>query len=150
MIIAYEMQYMGNIIQSDVDLIPFDDRFYDIYETIYNECFYEMRKALNVKPYNFYHSIEQLEDKKSNIFLLLKDNELIGSVACIENEIDDLIVNKRYQRQGYGKKLLMFAINYIQNQNIKPITLHVAKWNENAVSLYEECGFKCVHVEEIV
>jgi ribosomal protein S18 acetylase RimI-like enzyme len=108
-----------------------------------------MRKALDVKPYNFYHSIKQLEDKKSNIFLLLKDNDLVGSVACIENEIDDLIVNKNYQRQAYGKKLLMFAINYIQKQNSKPITLHVAKWNENAVSLYDKCGFECVHVEEI-
>lgn len=150
MITVYEMQYTGNIVESDIKLIPFDDKFYDAYEPIYNECFYEMRKSLNVNPYNFYHSIEQIEDKKSNVFLLLKDNDLVGSVACIENEIDDLIVNKKYQRQGYGNKLLLFAISYIQKQNIKPITLHVAKWNKNAVSLYEKCGFECIYVEERV
>jgi hypothetical protein len=78
MIVVYKMQYTGNTIESNMELTPFDDRFYNTYESIYNECFYEMRKALNVKPYNFYHSIKQLEAKKSNIFLLMKDNELVG------------------------------------------------------------------------
>ena len=144
------MQYVGGIIESNLDLIPFDDRFYDVYETIYNECFFEMRNALDVKPYDFYHSIDQLEDKKQNIFLLMKENELIGSVTCFYNEIDDLIVNKKYQGHGYGKKLLMFAINYIQKENSIPITLHVAEWNQKAVSLYKKCGFECTQVEEIV
>lgn len=149
MIIVYKMQYMGSIVESDIKPIPFKDKYYDRYEPIYNECFYEMRKALNVKPHNFYHSIEQLEEKKSNIFILLKDNELIGSVACIENEIDDLIVNKKYQGQGYGKKLLLFAVSYIQMKNSNPITLHVAKWNKTALNLYKRCEFQCAHVEEI-
>ena len=52
MITVYEMQYTSNIVQSDMKLIPFNDKFYDMYEPIYNECFYEMREALNVKPYN--------------------------------------------------------------------------------------------------
>ena len=150
MITVYEMQYTSNIVQSDMKLIPFNDKFYDMYKSIYNECFYEMREALNVKPYNFCYSIEQMKDKKANILLLLKDNDVIGSVACIGNEIDDLIVNKKYQRQGYGEKLLLFAISNIQKQNIKPITLHVTKWNKNAVRLYKKCGFECIHVEEIV
>jgi ribosomal protein S18 acetylase RimI-like enzyme len=60
-----------------------------------------------------------------------------------------LIVNKKYQKQGYGKKLLMLAINYIQKKNSKPITLHVAKWNENAVNLYKKCSFECVQAKEI-
>ena len=47
MIIVYKMQYAGNIIESDMKLIPFENRFYPIYEPIYNECFYEMRKALH-------------------------------------------------------------------------------------------------------
>jgi len=150
MIIVYKMQYAGNIIESDMKLIPFENRFYPIYEPIYNECFYEMRKALHVKPFNCYHSIEQLQGKESNIFLLLNNNDLIGSVACIKNEIDDLIVNKKYQGLGYGKKLLMFAISHIQKQGNKPITLHVAKWNKNAICLYEKCGFECIQVEEII
>ena len=149
MILVYEMQYTGSKVTSDINLIPFMDEYYNTYETIYNECFYEMRKALDIKPYNFYHSIEQLENKKSNIFLLLQEGQLVGSVACIDNEIDDLIVNKKCQGKGYGKKLLLFAINHMQKSGVTPIKLHVAKWNEKAVSLYEKYGFQCVHIERI-
>lgn len=149
MIIVYKMQYMGDILDTDIELQLFNEKFYDIYERVYNECFYEMRKELNIKPYNFYNSIEQLVDKKANLWLLFENNDLVGSVACIDNEIDDLIVNKKYQKQGYGKKLLFFAISYLQKNNIYPIILHVTKWNENAIRLYSKYGFKCVYVKEI-
>ena len=84
-----------------------------------------------------------------DIFLLIENNGIIGSVACYGNEIDDLIVNQRYQRKGYGKQLLLWGMNRIRLSNDKPITLHVAKWNENAVSLYEKVGFKVIKTEQV-
>lgn len=149
-IIAYEMQYVGGKVESNLSLIPYSGELYDIYQEIYNECFYEMRKALDVKPYHFYSSKEQLVDKKDCIYLLIQNEKLMGSVACYGNEIDDLIVNKEFQGQGYGRQLLFWAINHIQNRsNELPIKLHVAKWNANALRLYEENSFKCVKVERI-
>ena len=53
-----------------------------------------------------------------------------------ENEIDDLIVNPKYQGKGYGKKLLLFAISSLQKRGKKPIFLHVANWNSKAIHLY--------------
>lgn len=148
-IVAYEMQYTGEKVESNLTLISFLDEFYGIYQKIYNECFYDMRKALDVKPYDFYSSIEQITDKKNNIYLWIQNEKLIGSVACYGNEIDDLIVNKQHQGQGYGKQLLFWAINHIQNINELPIKLHVAKWNNNAVSLYEKNNFKCIKTENV-
>ena len=53
-IIAYEMRYGKNPVpKSDIACIPFDDKFFQEYMRIYNECFYEMRKALNIQPYHF-------------------------------------------------------------------------------------------------
>ncbi|RKL65182.1 GNAT family N-acetyltransferase [Salipaludibacillus neizhouensis] len=148
-IIAYEMEYVGGKVESKLSLTPYSDEFHDSYQKIYNECFYEMRKVLGVKPYNFYSSKEQIADKKNNIYLLIQNEKLIASVACYDNEIDDLIVNKKFQGQGYGTQLLFWAINHIQNNsNELPIKLHVAKWNENAVSLYKENNFKCTKVEK--
>jgi ribosomal protein S18 acetylase RimI-like enzyme len=146
--IAYEMQYSGNAIVSDIDLVCYEDKYYDSYKIVYEQCFYEMRKALEFVPYNCCSSKEELDEKKSDIFLLVTDNELIGSVAIYGNEIDDLIVNKKYQGQGYGKKLLFFAISYMQKNKLEPIKLCVLKWNENAVNLYEKHGFKCVKIEK--
>lgn len=153
-IIAYEMEYIGGKVQSDIELITFREEYFKEYKNIYNECFYDMRKALDIKPYYFYSSIEELKYKKERIFILkennLKENnELIGSVAILDNEIDDLIVNKKYQGKGYGKKLLLYAINKMQNLKVEKITLHVAKWNEKALKLYENNGFKYVKIENV-
>jgi hypothetical protein len=95
-VIAYELQYIKNEIPfTNVELISFQKEYYSQYERIYNECFYDMRKALEIQPYNFYSDIEQMKDKIENIYLLLQDEIIIGSVACYGNEIDDLVVNKK-------------------------------------------------------
>lgn len=148
-LIVYEMLYAGEKVESTLKLTPYSDELYDNYQKIYNACFYKMRKALDIKPYNFYSSNEQLSDKKNNMFLFLQNEKLIGSVGCYGNEIDDLIVKKEFQGKGYGTQLLIWAINHIQNSNELPIKLNVAKWNENAVSLYEKNNFECINVKKV-
>ncbi|MBS4535710.1 GNAT family N-acetyltransferase [Clostridium sp. D2Q-14] len=74
---------------------------------------------------------------------------MIGSVAIYGNEIDDLIVSKEYQKKGYGKKTLIFAINRMQQKNISPIILHVADWNQGAIKMYLNNGFKITKTEII-
>lgn len=149
-IIAYEMQFSSKTVQeSDINLESFSDDFYSEYEKIYNECFFDMRKSLNVEPYNFYSAIEQLDNKKQNIYVLWDGDTLIGSVACYGNEIDDLIVNKAYQNKGVGRKLLLWAIEHIRSNNDEPIVLHVAKWNEKALKLYLDNGFEISKIEKI-
>ncbi len=67
---AYEMQYVGKKPTIDaVQITPFCEKYYSQYECIYNRCFYEMRKALDVKPYNFYSDIEQIRYRMANIFI---------------------------------------------------------------------------------
>lgn len=149
-IIAYKMVYTdNNVYHSFIKMIPISPKLYGEYEKVYNECFFEMRKELEIKPYNFYSSIKQIKDKMKNIFILVDSEEIIGSVVCCGNEIDDLFVNKKYQGKGYGKQILLWAINYINKKNEKPIFLHVAKYNEKALNLYKDNGFICVEREKI-
>ena len=105
-----------------------------------NECFYDMRKALDRKPYNFLSNYKQIINHIDNIYLLIETDQIIGSIACYGNEVDDLIVNKNYQKKGYGKNLLLFAMNLIRKSNNDPIILHVAKWNENALNYTKMLG----------
>ncbi|WP_297420125.1 hypothetical protein [Clostridium sp.] len=52
-IIAYEMHFLGRTVQeTDIKLESFRDEFYSEYEKVYNECFVEMRKVLDIEPYN--------------------------------------------------------------------------------------------------
>ncbi|MBR2950894.1 MAG: GNAT family N-acetyltransferase [Lachnospiraceae bacterium] len=77
---------------------------------IYNECFYEMRKALDIQPYNFLNEYKQIIEKVKDIYLLIHQGEIIGLIACYGNEIDDLIVNKKFQHKGYGKQILLWGM----------------------------------------
>lgn len=146
-IIAYEMKYVKDDIEkNNILCIPFEQKYFQQYMKIYNSCFYEMRKSLDIEPYNFLSDYKQISEK-SNIFLLVDEEEIIGSVACYGNQIDDLIVNKKFQNKGYGKQLLLWGMNYIRQISNGPILLHVAKWNEKALRLYEKVGFDITNIK---
>lgn len=97
-IIAYEMSFDKMFEYSnDVSCIPFQEQYWDEYMKIYNDCFYEMRKTLEVEPINFYSDYSQIKDKTNDIFLYLQNGVIIGAVSCYGNELDDLIVVKSFQ-----------------------------------------------------
>ena len=149
-ITAYEMKYARDTVEkSNIACVPFKPEYFQEYMKIYNECFYEMRKALDIQPYNFMSNYEQIIEKMKDIYLLISDEEIIGSVACYGNEIDDLIVNKKFQHRGYGKQLLLWAMQYIRERNNEPIILHVAEWNKEALEIYKKVGFEITNVERV-
>ncbi len=149
-IIAYEMLYNKAFkYQNDIICVPFQKEYWNEYMSIYNECFYKMRKALEVEPINFYYEYSQIKDKIKDIFLYLQNGGIIGAVSCYENELDDLIVEKSFQGQGIGQKLLLWGINHIKEQGYEEIILHVAEWNQNAVKLYLKNGFSIVKRERV-
>ena len=148
-VVLYTMEYRGNLINSDLVLVPFKEKYYNKYRDIYHDCFYEMRKSLGLKPYNACDSIESLQSKKDDIFLLIIDGKMVGSVAVYGNEIDDLIVSRKYQNQGHGKELLAFAIGLLQKRNISPIILLVTEWNKKAIALYKNNGFIVTEIKTV-
>lgn len=149
-IIAYEMAFQGTVEDQDqVSCIPFQEEHWDEYRKIYNECFYEMRADLEIEPFNFYADYSQMKDKTDNTFLYVQNGEIIGAVSCYGNEIDDLIVKKPFQGQGLGQKLLLWGMHHIKEQEYEEIILHVAEWNQNAVTLYLKNGFSVRKKEKV-
>lgn len=146
-VIAHTMQYYGNKVTSSLQLINYEDEWFETYKAVYNECFYDMRSALHRYPLECCPSRIELERQKDNIFILVRDNHFIGSVSLFKNEIDGLIVLKDYRRQGYGRQLLNFAVAQMQKRKIDPICLHVADWNQNALKLYKDYGFHIIKTE---
>ena len=148
-IVAHTMEYKGGLVQSDMILEKYTDVYYEAYKNIYEDCFHIMRMELGLYPIDDCDSRDELLKKRNDIFLFIINNILIGSIAVYDNEIDDLIVAKEYQRKGYGKMLLNFAIAHMQEDGIFPIILHVADWNRNAIDLYLKNGFVITKTEII-
>lgn len=141
-IVAYEMSYQGPFTyQDDLNCVPFEKKYWNEYMRIYNECFYEMRADLEIEPFNFYSDYSQMKDKTNDTFLYLQNGVIIGAVSCYGHELDDLIVNPSFQRQGFGQKLLLWGMNHIKEQGYDEIMLHVAEWNRHAMTLYFKTGF---------
>ena len=138
--LAYEMTYLHPVTETTcIKLVPYISRYQEQYKDIYNACYHEMREALEIKPYDFIQDDTFFDVGMENIYLLIEQGEIIGSVALKGEEIDDLIVNPKCQGQGVGKQLLLWAIQNIQTEKVM---LHVAAWNERAVNLYKKCGFE--------
>ncbi len=149
-ILVYEMKYVKDDIEkTSISCIPFEQKYFQQYMKIYNACFYEMRKSLDIEPYDFLSDYKQIGEKSKDIFLLVSGEEMIGSVACYGSEIDDLIVNQKFQNKGYGKQILLWGMNRIRQISNEPVLLHVAKWNEKAIRLYEKVGFDITNIERV-
>ena len=88
-------------------------------------------------------------EKASDIYIFTRGNELVGAVACYGNEIDDLFVSESNLRHGYGRKLLIWALNQIASRGYKKCVVHVAEWNQGAVRMYLNEGFEIVKKEII-
>ena len=147
---VYEM-YMEKtaVEQPYIACIPFSGEYKEEYMSVYNACFRPMREALDIRPYDWYTDGSRLEGKTDSIFLLVENDHIIGSVACYGNEIDDLIVKASEQKKGYGKQLLLWAMQHIWERNDEPITLHVAAWNQGALRLYKRTGFQVKKKERV-
>ena len=139
---AFEMEYKHPVDdKSDIEMIPYSSKYQDEYKKIYNECYHEMREALEIEPYDFIQDDSFFDEGMDVVYLLTEGDEIVGSVALKGDEIDDLIVNIKYQGRGYGKKILLWALENIRTERV---ILHVAEWNERAVSLYKKNGFEIV------
>lgn len=149
-IIAYEMEFTGPLPAAcGLTCVPFQKKYWEEYKEIYNECFYEMRKALEVEPYHYYSDYAQMQTKAADTFLCLADGKIAGAVSCYGSELDDLIVNKPFRERGLGYGLLLWGISRIKGRGYDTVTLHVAQWNSRAVRLYERAGFRIRKIERV-
>ncbi len=72
----------------------------------------------------------------SGVFLVDRNDELVGYIGWEGSEIISLEVSKNYRGLGIGKYLIQRAIDAGCN------SLYVTSSNKSAISLYESMGFR--------
>ena len=106
----------------------------------------ELEKECFSEPW----SEDSLKDELTNEtarFYVLRDNEsLLGYIGanniCGEVYITNVAVNTNCRGKGYGKTLVNHLIKQSEFEKALFVTLEVRASNENAIKLYEKCGFK--------
>ncbi|MDD5151667.1 MAG: GNAT family N-acetyltransferase [Flavobacterium sp.] len=97
---------------------------------------------------NFDQCLKAFEGSSKEIYVLQDENEIAGFVilqigGTFKGYIQTICVGENYRGKGFGKKLLAFCEERILK--ISPnIFICVSSFNEGAIKLYYEFGFKLV------
>jgi ribosomal protein S18 acetylase RimI-like enzyme len=60
--------------------------------------------------------------------------------------IDDIEIYENFRRKGYASQALGILENIITEMGLKTIRLHVFGHNQNALKLYEKCGYEIINI----
>lgn len=95
------------------------------------------------------YTYEILSNDPYKCYKITIDDKIIGFiiVQILQDEVDiiDIIIDYKYQHQGYGFKLLNYVISEYNNYRF---ILEVASKNSNAISLYKKCNFKVINIRK--
>jgi ribosomal protein S18 acetylase RimI-like enzyme len=101
-----------------------------------------------VVPWNDpFEDIERKAQFQPELFFVgLLDGEIVGSImAGYEGHrgwINYLAVNPRFQKRGYGRKLVEKAIVELKKLGCPKINLQVRRSNVQVIDFYKHLGFK--------
>ncbi len=134
------------------------DKMSEIFTFIHNDCFY------NRVNEDYFSDI--ISNSRYEIYILsfidrlLENPEIIGYIIFYDtsDEIDlfEIAVSRKYQGQGYGKRLIEGGIEILK-ENLKQlrdkesknrILLEVDETNIKAMGLYEKIGFKKIAIRK--
>jgi glucosamine-phosphate N-acetyltransferase len=96
--------------------------------------------------------LKHIHSKRVNIvktFVAIKDYKVVGTVSLLLEQkfindggicghIEDMSVHKDHQKQGIGKALIEFAVEYARKKKAYKIILDCA---DDKVGFYMSCGF---------
>jgi len=96
-----------------------------------------------------------VEKNGKNIFVIEENNKIIATITLIIEEklihncgkvlhVEDIVVDKLHRKNGTGKKLLEFAIQYAKDNNCYKIILDCS---EDVKKFYESVGFSCKNLQ---
>lgn len=108
----------------------------------------ELEKECFSEPWSENSLRDELANETARFYALRDSEKLLGYIGanniCNEVYITNVAVNSKCRGKGYGKILVKHLIKQSEAERAFFITLEVRKSNENAIKLYEKCGFKLI------
>lgn len=126
-ILLQQLTYVGNPLKNTINDT--------IYNNIYLLCINNPQTSQNNTQNN---TQTPQKEKIIGTITVLIEPKIIHEGSCV-GHIEDLVVDKEYRKQNFGKLLINHAINLCKEKNCYKIILDC---NENYTKYYEKNGFK--------
>lgn len=145
-----KLRYYGPIFKNvDIFLETYKEEYFEEELKMESALFYDLRKKNCIHPNRITDSSKDEKNEikdffskhKNSFFFLIINNDIVGSVLILGNYIQSLCIKSDYQRQGYGEKLVKYAVNCILNNNNDFVELNIMNGNIAAEKLYSKIGF---------
>ncbi len=106
-------------------------------EDIKNLAKIEMSSGYHKRKFNFEPYLQELFEKKAEIFCA-EDKNIIRGYITLSNdgEIDFLAVSRKFQGEGIANSLLEKVISFAKHKRIKKLYLDVRNDKFSAIGLY--------------
>ena len=112
----------------------------------------ELEKMCFAEPWSEKSLTDELTNDTARFYVLRDNEKLLGYIGAnnISGEvyITNVAVSDVCRGKGYGKMLVNHLLKQSEFENANLVTLEVRESNENAIGLYESCGFKKVGVRK--
>ncbi len=138
-----------------IEFLPFSDNHADAFKSLNEEW---LSRHFEVEPYD--HKVlslpnEEILNQGGFIFMVKKQNRIIGTFAFLKKEQDvfefsKMAVTSGEQGNGIGNKMMQFAIRFAEQHHWKKVILYSNTKLQNAIYLYRKYGFIEVAVESDV
>jgi len=109
-------------------------------------------------PESYYAGFEQIKDDPNHELIVAELNgEVIGTLHLmilpsisfqggLRAQIESVRVDKRYQSQGIGSKMMQWTIERARERGAHIVQLTTHRSREDAHRFYERLGFKATHL----
>ncbi len=89
---------------------------------------------------------------RGTCFIMNLDGIIIGTYVLIPTrpetvEIVNVAVNENYRGKGYGKKLVLHAIETAKREGYKTIEIGTGNSGVIQLALYQKCGFRMTSID---
>ena len=91
-----------------------------------------------------------LGEQGSRIFLAWSNGESVGKIGALSEGaglyLRGVAVRRDLRGRGYGRQILSAAIGKLTAEGARSVSLDVETQNENALRLYQSCGFRATSI----
>ncbi|MEP6677389.1 MAG: GNAT family N-acetyltransferase [Ferruginibacter sp.] len=121
----------------DAKIIAYDDKYREQVVSVWERSARATHHFVSFEDFIYYkQAVSKIDFFSFSVYCLLKKDKVIGILGVADLSIEMLFIDADFIGQGFGKKLMLFALTELQANKVD-----VNEQNIKAVKFYSKFGF---------